>query len=391
MISFFFNKTRLLFFGFISIYFASFGQTFFISIFNVEIRSVLELSNGEFGLIYSLATILSSILLIWFGKLIDWMDLRIYTLIISLGLFFACFSMFFLFNSVIFLFLILFALRFFGQGSLTHTSLTTMARYYGSDRGKAISFGTFGAAFGEMTFPLIVVFLLSYFSWKESWLLAGTSIIIIFIPLSFYLLKDQKIRHESFLKETINTEKRNWKIRQILYDKNFYIYLPIFLLPSFIITGLIFHQIFIANSKGWSLNLIASSFISYAIFSILGLIIGGPLIDKVDTKKIIPFYLLPMFIGILTMILFSNFYIIFIYMGLIGLSQGLHAPFTGALWAELYGVLNLGTIRALLHAFGVFASALSPVLFGIFIDLNFSYYFLGILCLSMIIIFSYPW
>ena len=42
----------------------------------------------------------------------------------------------------------------------------------------------------------------------------------------------------------------------------------------------------------------------------------------------------------------------------------------GSLWAELYGVLNLGSIRAMLHAIGVFSTALSPYLFGVFIDLN---------------------
>ena len=73
-----------------------------------------------------------------------------------------------------------------------------------------------------------------------------------------------------------------------------------------------------------------------------------------------------------------------------GLTQGLNGPFTGSLWAELYGVLNLGAIRGLLHACGVFASALSPFILGVFIDYNFSPFSLGLFCLILILVTSCP-
>ena len=46
---------------------------------------------------------------------------------------------------------------------------------------------------------------------------------------------------------------------------------------------------------------------------------------------------------------------------------------------ELYGLENLGAIKGLLHASMVFASALSPVIFGLIIDIGF-----GILTISII-------
>ena len=107
MRSFFLSEPKLLLFGFFISYFASYGQTFFISIFNLEIRSLLNLSDGQFGLVYSLATLISAFILVWFGKLIDKIDLRIYTSIISLGLSFGCIGMFFLTNDLLILFLII--------------------------------------------------------------------------------------------------------------------------------------------------------------------------------------------------------------------------------------------------------------------------------------------
>ena len=386
MRSFFLSEPRLLLFGFFISYFASYGQTFFISIFNLEIRSLLKLSDGQFGLVYSLATLTSAFILIWFGKIIDKIDLRVYTLIISLGLSFACFGMFFLTNNLLILFLIIVSLRFFGQGAMTHTSATTMARYYNTDRGKAISIGEFGGMFGFMTFPLIVIFLIQIFTWKFAWLLAGISILIVFIPMYFYLLRDQSRRHKEFLNniDTVSL-KKNWRRRDVIFDRKFYVYLPISLVPPFVTTGLIFHQVFIATNKGWNMELLASSFISLGIFSILGLLFGGRFIDKMNTKKVIPFYLFPMLIGILIMMFFDHYFFIFPYMALLGLTMGLGAPFTGSLWAELYGVRNLGAIRALLHACMVFASALSPFLLGLVIDYNFGYFSIGLFCIILIL------
>ena len=54
MKKFFLQDPKLLTYGFLIVFFASYGQTFFISLFNVEIKSHYKLTNGQFGLIYSL-------------------------------------------------------------------------------------------------------------------------------------------------------------------------------------------------------------------------------------------------------------------------------------------------------------------------------------------------
>jgi MFS family permease len=82
--------------------------------------------------------------LVGFAKLIDHIDLRYYSFIISIGLAFACLSMYILYDSVIYLFFVIFGLRFFGQGAMSYAGDTTLARYFGSNRGKALSVGTFG-------------------------------------------------------------------------------------------------------------------------------------------------------------------------------------------------------------------------------------------------------
>ena len=383
MKDFFSFDPKLLLYGFTIIFFASYGQTFFISIFNAEIRNFYQLSNGEFGLVYALSTLASSFILIWFAKLIDRIDLRIYSLIISCGLALACFGMFLLIKHIFFLFLIILTLRFFGQGAMAHAGETSLARYFDQDRGKAISVGTFGGMFGVMILPILAVYIMNSLDWRTVWLIASFSILIVFLPMLIFSLHKQKIRHTKFINIIKDDSgQKKWKIREIILDKKFYIYLPISIATPFISTGLQFHQIFIINQKGWTLDMLAQSFVSLGMFSIIGLILGGPIIDKFDTKKAVIYSLLPLFITIIVLIFFDNYISIFIYMSLLGFTLGIGAPFIGALWAELYGLENLGSIKGLLHASMVFASALSPVIFGLIIDIGF-----GILTISLISLF----
>ena len=95
MINISLNK-KVLIFGFIFTFFSSFGQSFFLGLFNPSIRNDLNISHGQFGSIYALATICSSLVLVWFGKKIDDLKLFNYSLIVIFLLIFS--SFFFLFH-----------------------------------------------------------------------------------------------------------------------------------------------------------------------------------------------------------------------------------------------------------------------------------------------------
>ena len=377
------HDPKLLIYGFLIIFFASYGQTFFIALFNDDIKDLYNLSDGQFGMIYALATTFSSLLLINFAKLIDFIDLRIYSFLVTLGLLLPCVAIYFLPENIFFLFLIIFALRFFGQGAMTHAGITSMTRYFGENRGKAISIGNLGGMLGVMFLPIIIVYLNKFFDFKQIWLFCSLSIIL-FLPVLYYTLSNQSERQIKF-HDSIKNEKKIWTTLQVIKNKKFLIYLPLTTSFSFIGTGLMFHQIFIFTQKGWTLDMLGTGFIFLGAFSIIGLLLGGPLIDLLNPKKAIVYLMLPIFIGIIVLLLFENFYFLIIYMSLYGLNLGISAPFTGSLWADLFGVESLGTVKALFHAIVVLASALSPVIFGYIIDWGFGIGIISIICLIIII------
>ncbi len=386
MKDFFYFDPKLLIYGFLIVFFASYGQTFFISLFNTEIRSFYNLTDGEFGFVYAISTLLSSFFLISFAKLIDRIDLRIYSLLVTLGLFIACLGMAFLINNIFSLFIIIFMLRFFGQGAMTHAGETTMARYFGKNRGKALSVATLGGMTGVMFLPYISLNLIKDLNVSQLWLYASFSIIL-FIPFLFITLSGQQVRHINFQK-TLKDNPLNKKLRtrDIIKDRKFYIYLPLSIASPFISTGLMFHQIYVFNQKGWSLEMLGNGYILLGFFSVIGLLFGGPIVDRLDTKKTAITVLSPLFLAVIILLFFDSVFFLIIYMCLYGLNMGISTPFIGSLWAEIYGVESLGTVKALLHAGAVFASALSPLVFGYFIDWGLGIFTIGIVSIVIIIV-----
>jgi MFS family permease len=387
LFNFIHKNFNLLFFGFLIAFSSGFGQTFFISLFSNDFRATFNLSNTEFGSIYSIATVLSAITIIWAGKLIDTVNLKKYTLTIVFGMAIACLMASLAFN-IFFLFLTIYFLRLFGQGLMGHTSRTTIARYFNTNRGKALAISGFGFYIGEMIYPIIIVFLILTIGWRLTWFSSSIFVFVI-LGLSFYfLLRNNNFKIEKNLNNNTDFQQVSWRRRDVLKDTKFYIYLPLSLLMSFTVTGFLFHQVFIADIKSWTMMNLAQSFIFFAVSGLIGSIFSGLLVDKFTGRKLIPFHLIPMAL-ILVSLLFSNHvYILYLYMAGLGFSNGFTENISNSLWAEMYGVNNLGSIKALLTFFGVLASASSPFLYGILLDQTNSINILVYLSLTLILIFS---
>ena len=190
---------KVIIFGFIFTFFSSFGQSFFLGIFNSSIRNELLISHGQFGTIYASATLFSSVLLIWVGKKIDDIDISKFAFLVILLLSFSCFF-FSKISSVSFLFISIFLMRFSGQGMMSHTATTTITRYFNKSRGKALSTGWFGLSAAEFILPILMIYLLTFTDWRNIWI-AISIFIIIFLPISSFILV-KNLNFDS--RETIN-------------------------------------------------------------------------------------------------------------------------------------------------------------------------------------------
>ena len=365
---------KVILFGFIFTFFSSFGQSYFIGIFNSSIRADLSITHGQFGTIYASATLFSSLILMWIGKKIDDMDAFKFSIFVIILLSVACYF-FSTIKILPLLFIGIFLLRLSGQGLMSHTASTIVSRYFEKTRGKALSVTWLGLSAAEFILPVLMVFLLTIISWRHIWI-SISILVIIFLPLtSLFLIKKLKLDSRENSNENVTNIKNNikqWTRLEVLKDYRFYIIsLNMLSLPS-IATGVFVYQSFILTSKNWGPFIMAQSFMAYSILSVITLSISGFLIDKYTSRKLLIYMNIPLFISAIILHLFDSPYSSFIFLGLIGISNGFANVLGSSTWAEIYGVKHIGAIKALTTGLMVFATAVGTAVFGILIDAGYT-------------------
>jgi len=365
-------KFKVILFGFIFTFFSSFGQSYFLGLFNSSIREALSITHGQFGSIYASATLCSSLLLIWVGKKIDDVNIFKFAFFVTILLSFACFF-FSKISSVFLLFVAIFLMRFSGQGMMSHTASTTISRYFTRTRGRALSISWFGLSSAEFIMPVLMVYLLTIIDWKNLWLIFSLTVLIVLPVTSFLLIKNLNLdSREASDEDKKDVEIKQWKRREVIKDYRFYIISSNMLAMPWIFTGFAVFQSFVQTSKGWGPYVIAQSFMSYSIFSVLTLFLSGFLIDKFTSRKLLIYMNIPLLLSVVVLFFFDTPIAAFIFLGLVGISNGFANILGSSTWAELYGVKYLGSIKALTTALMVFATAFGTALFGFLIDKGFT-------------------
>ena len=370
MINLTLNK-KVIIFGFIFTFFSSFGQSFFLGLFNAPIRNELGITHGQFGNIYAIATIFSSLLLIWVGKKIDDFDVLKFSFFVISLLAISTFT-FSKINSVAFLFVAILLMRFSGQGMMSHTASTTISRYFTNTRGKALSTGWFGLSTAEFLMPVTIIYALTIMNWRNIWIIISVAIIL-FLPLvSYFLVKEVKLSSRENDTEVAEENIKQWKRSEVIKDYRFIIIALNMLAMPWIATGIFVYQSFILSAKNWGEYTIAQSFMVYSIASVLTLFVAGYLIDKFTSRKLLIYMNIPFLISLLILIYFQSPVSSFFFLGLIGVSNGFANVLGSSTWAELYGVKFIGSIKALTTALMVFSTAFGTAFFGVLIDRGYS-------------------
>jgi predicted MFS family arabinose efflux permease len=365
-------KFKVILFGFIFTFFSSFGQSYFLGLFNSSIREALSITHGQFGSIYASATLCSSLLLIWVGKKIDDVNIFKFAFFVTILLSFACFF-FSKVSSIFLLFIAIFLMRFSGQGMMSHTASTTISRYFTRTRGRALSISWFGLSSAEFIMPVLMVYLLTIIDWQNLWLIFSITVLIVLPIASFLLIKNLNLDSRETNDDNIkNVEIKQWKRREVIKDYRFYIISLNMLAMPWIFTGFAVFQSFVQTSKGWGPYVIAQSFMSYSVLSVLTLFLSGFLIDKFTSRKLLIYMNIPLLLSVIVLFFFDTPITAFVFLGLVGISNGFANILGSSTWAELYGVKYLGSIKALTTALMVFATAFGTALFGFLIDIGFT-------------------
>lgn len=367
MIRFILQNSRWLTAGALLTLISSFGQTYFISIFAGEIRTAFNLSHGDWGAIYGFGTFASAIVMIWSGGLTDVMRVRHLGPIVLAALAASC--LFMALNPwVALLPVVIFCLRFTGQGMSTHIAAVAMSRWFVANRGKALSVASLGFSVGEACYPILVVSLLLFFSWQSVWILAA-GVSALAIPALLWLLAEERSPQSSATEgQSLGMNGRHWSRTQALRHPLFWFMIPALLGQSAFNTAFFFLQVHFAEIKGWEHLQLVAMFPVYTMVSITAMILSGILLDKLDTARLIPYFQLPMIVAFLIFAFGQSLIAALVGFIFLGLSSGANATLPNAFWAEFYGTKHLGSIKAAATAVMVLGSAIGPAVTGVLLD-----------------------
>lgn len=374
----------LLLFGFLLTFLSGFGQTFFIGLYGEELRQAATLSHRAFGAIYSVATLTSAGTMIWAGALLDRVRLPGYVIASAL-LLAGGYLLLPLAGNVAVLGLVLFLLRFGGQGLLPHTSVTSVARFAGRTRGRSLAISLLGHPAGEAALPPVAVFLAAALGWRSVWLLAA-GLVLAAVPLLARLAAGLRRIDEADPEATAPqiaaasaaapgappTAVVDRSRRHLVRDVRFYLLVPSLLAPAFTITGVFFHQTDLVAEKGWPGPWFATLFIVFAAAQTTGMLGVGPLIDRLRARRLVPLYLVPLGVACVLINLSDHRLVAIPFMAGAGITMGSSTAIVTSMWVETWGARHLGANRALASSIGVLGAALAPAIFGGLIELGVS-------------------
>ncbi|GAB5377031.1 MAG: MFS transporter [Acuticoccus sp.] len=354
--------------GLLLMFSSTFGQTYFISLFAGGIRETFDLTNGEWGGIYTIATIGSAALLIHIGRFADTMSLARLSVIILL--FYAAAALLMMTAvHVVMLVVAIFGLRFCGQGMMTHLSMTAMARWFNANRGRAVAIAVLGLPLAEATLPSITVWAKDVLGWRAVWGIVVLVLLLLILPAVFMMLRHGRTpQNEGGGDNAVGMDGRHWSRRDVLHHWSFYALMPGILAPPFIGTCALFHQVHVADVRGYDLVTMTLAFPLYAAVSVTTSLLAGHIIDRFGPTRLLPFFLLPITIAIAFLAIPGGVWVWFVVMAGVGLSHGFAVTMTGSLWATLYGTRWIGGVKALFTAATVFATAAGPGITGVIID-----------------------
>jgi len=355
-------------FGFLFNFFSSYGQTFFISLLVPIWLVSFGLNNTQFGTIYTAITLLSALGLTISGKYIDRLSLKNFGLLVFSGLLLSLILLaraYALWSLITALFLV----RFFGQGMMSHTASTGIAKHFSRTRGQALGITALGHPAGQFFFPLLLIPMISAFGWRLTLLSLAAGAAVLVIPSLWAVNKVSGFEPDL----VDNIVQKASKGIEYLKTKEFWLIAVNSTTIPFICTAIFIYQYIIGAGKGWDPAWIALAFSFYAVFGALSLLISGYLVDRFGAIKLFAVYLLPALTAFVLIILTDALWVAPLFYGLLGVSTGLGTTINTSIKAEIFGTGDLGKIKSNMTALMVVSTALGPPLYGWLLDNNYSH------------------
>lgn len=376
----FFYGWVIIVFAVIAIFFSSPGQTYSIATFIDAYIIEFGYSRTLIASLYSGATLLSGLLLIFMGKAVDKFGPKRMYIVVGMMLFGTSIFSGLIVNQLM-IFISFLLLGYLGQGSLPLITGALLPQWFDKRKAYAFSMLSMGSVIGNMFVPAMNTTIISNFGWRFAWASWGILFLVIFVPLasvfvinrpeSVGLLPDnRKVNEIDTIQEALDDMKRqSFTLKEALKTKTFWLIGLISMIMPLVNTGLMFHIFSILAGKG--MDATSTAFV-IGLFAFPG--VGMPFIAKNILDRFRTNKLLTILFSVITVIYIGfqfafNTMTVGLLMIVLGFATNVLNVLMSTVWVRYFGRLHLGSIRGAAIVFGVVGSALGPLPFAIAYDL----------------------
>ena len=355
------DRCGLLGIAFLAVFSGNMGQSFFIGLFQRPLTDHLNISAGTFGTLYSLVSLVAGFIVLRLGPSLDWVPPRRFALAVLAALF-AGVLLLTLSPWLIATVLGLGLVRLCGQGLLVHLGFTLAGREFGDQRGQAVGVASLGMPLGEIVLTPAVALLLVWLGWREAWWLFALVLVIAWLVLL--------TRVKWPLPPQVTAGETRMPTVRPLRDVRFWRLLPLLMVLPVTMTGIFLYQAQMTDDLGAAAATYAMALAGKGLARMPGALMGGRWVDRLGERRLGRWFQLPFVLALVVTLTLGGDIAIWALMLGGGLVVGMQEPVANSLMVSLWGSEHLGRARAALSASIVFATGLSPAVFGILLDLG---------------------
>jgi sugar phosphate permease len=163
--------------------------------------------------------------------------------------------------------------------------------------------------------------------------------------------------------------EESWTVKEAMRTRSFWLLLFCVMIPSAIITGLIFHQISIMDHVGISAAEAAGVLSIMAIIRFPLVLVAGQIADRVPPRYLLSGSMFGLLVSMIALNLTRSVQMAMIYGVLTGITMAFQILVGGVIWPEYYGRRYLASIKGITMMAGVIGSALGPLPYGYAYDI----------------------
>ena len=371
--------------GSIAMFVASPGQTFVVAVFMEAMAAGTGVGRGLFAILFSLATLASSVSSVLLGRVIDGAGLRLAWFVAALGMAIACGTAS-ISTGIVLTFVALMLLRSFGQASFPLVSTVLVARSFGRRRGLAMAITRFGLTAALILMPPLSAALIVAFGWRHAWLAIGVGALVLVLPLALGVRREP--RPASLAPSPTGAVRlRPLAIRPVARLGDLPLPTPsaarlLFISagPPLVTTGVMLHAVPMLHGVGLGPTEAALALSVCGAAGGVGTVVAGGVADRLSTRMLLTGMtgLLTAGTTLLVVPLPAAGYAAFAVMGF---AIGLFNVLSASIWPRVYGLIGLGKVQGMAFAAQLVSTAVGALPLALSVSVS-SSYVAGVLALA---------